>query len=134
MRSRSSSRRVTRWAESTLLAACHFEADSPYGQPAKPEEFDPYFSMRDSDDSKARFLWQRMLASARPDPSDAGMAYFLVTGDEQADPTKLKRLLGAGVVPAPIAERKQVRIEAENFLHLEGYELEYRNDREVSHG
>lgn len=108
-------------------------AHSPYGQPAKPQEFWPYFWMRDSSDPKVRFLYERIQVSTRPDPSDAGMAYFLVTGDEQADPAKLKRLLDEKVVPPPIAERAQVRIEAENFLHLDGYELEYRNDREVSH-
>jgi hypothetical protein len=106
---------------------------SRYGRPAQPEEFGPYFWMRDSDDPRVRFLWERMLVSTRPDPSDAGMAYFLVTGDEQADPDKLKRLLDENIVPAPVAERSQVRIEAENFVELDGYELESRSDRTVSH-
>jgi len=53
-----------------------------YGQPAAPEEFKPYFWMRDSRDPKVRFLWERMVVSTRPDPSDAGMTWFLVTGDE----------------------------------------------------
>jgi hypothetical protein len=38
--------------------------------------------MRDSRDAKVRWLWERMLVSTRPDPSDAGMTWFLVTGDE----------------------------------------------------
>ena len=50
--------------------------------------------MRDSRDPKVSFLWERMLVSTRPDPSDAGMTYFLATGDEQCDPAKLKRLIG----------------------------------------
>lgn len=104
-----------------------------FGQPAKPEEFRPYFWMRDSDDPRVRFLWERTLVSTRPDPSDAGMAYFLVSGDEQADPAKLERLLNDGVIPAPIAERTALRIEAEDFQQLEGYELEFRNDRQASH-
>ena len=54
-----------------------------YGRPSTPEEFEPYFWMRDSRDAKVRWLWERMLVSTRPDPSDAGMAWFLVTGDEQ---------------------------------------------------
>jgi hypothetical protein len=106
---------------------------SRYGSPAKPEEFQPYFWMRDSQDSKVRFLWERMLVSTRPDPSDAGMAWFLVTGDEEADPEKLKRLLDDQVVPPPVAARAHVRIEAENFLALEGCKLEDRNDRTASH-
>jgi hypothetical protein len=104
-----------------------------FGHPSPPEEFQPYFWMRDSDDPRVRFLWERMVVSRRPDPSDAGMAYFLVTGDEEADPAKLKRLLDDNVVPAPIAERTRVRLEAEDFVHFEGYELEYRNDRGASH-
>ena len=106
---------------------------SRYGRPAQPEEFQHYFWMRDSDDPKVRFLWTRMQISTRPDPSDAGMAYFLVTGDEQADPNKLKRLLNDSIVPIPIAARRQVRLEAENFVHLHGYKLEDRNDRNASH-
>ena len=106
---------------------------SRYGRPAEPQEFAPYFWMRDSDDSRVRFLWERLVASTRPDPSDAGMAYFLISGDEQADPAKLERLLDKHILPAPIGERRSVRLEAENFVDLEGYEVEYRNDREASH-
>jgi hypothetical protein len=106
---------------------------SPYGRPAQAEEWRPYHWMRDSDDPKVRFLWERMEVSTRADPSDAGMAYFLVTGDEEADPAKLRRLLDDNVVPAPVREREKVRIEAENFITLDGYDLEYRNDRTASH-
>ena len=106
---------------------------SPYGRPARADEWRPWHWMRDSDDAKVRFLWERMQASTRADCSDAGMAYFVVTGDEEADPAKLRRLLDDNVVPARPRERERVRIEAENFVHLEGYELEYRNDRSASH-
>ncbi len=64
-----------------------------YGQPSTPKEFAPYFWMRNSHDAKVHWLWERMLVSTRPDPSDAGMTWFLVTGDEECDPTKLKRLI-----------------------------------------
>jgi len=84
---------------------------APYGRPATQEEqWRPWHWMRDSDDSKVRFLWERMQVSTRPDPSDAGMAYFLVTGDEQADPAKLQRLLDDNLVPEPIRARAQVRL------------------------
>jgi hypothetical protein len=106
---------------------------SRYGNPAKPEEFKPYFWMRDSQDPKVNFLWERMVVSTRPDPSDAGMAWFLVTGDEEADPEKLKRLLDGKSVPKPVSARAVVRIEAENFEVLEGCKLEDRNDRSASH-
>jgi predicted amidohydrolase len=106
---------------------------SPYGQPAKPETWQPWHWMRDSADAEVRFLWERMQVSTRPDPSDAGMAFFLVTGDEEADPAKLQRLLDGHVRPQQIAERKRIRLEAENFRELAGFEVEDRNDRNVSH-
>lgn len=104
-----------------------------YGRPATPEEFEPYFWMRDSGDAKVRWLWERMVVSTRPDPSDAGMTYFLATGDEECTPVKLRRLLDEHHPPAPVTARRQVRIEAENFRHLEGCELEDR-DKKASHG
>lgn len=57
----------------------------------------------------------------------------LVAGDEEADPEKYRRLLEEGVGPTPIAERRRVRLEAENSQVLEGCELEDRNDRDASH-
>jgi len=103
-----------------------------YGRPSKPEEFEPYFWMRNSDDANVRWLWERMIVSTRPDPSDAGMTYFLVSGDEECDPVKLKRLIEEHRVPTPTA-RRTMRIEAENFRHLEGCSLEDRNDKQASH-
>lgn len=104
-----------------------------YGRPSAPEEFEPYFWMRDSHDAKVRWLWERMLVSTRPDPSDAGMTYFLVSGDEECDPIKLKRLVEEHRIPAPATVRQMVRIEAENFRQLEGCALEDRNDKQASH-
>lgn len=95
-----------------------------FGKPAQPEEFEPYFWMRDSQDPKVRFLWERMVVSTRPDPSDSGMAYFLLTGDEDADPAKYKRVLDEKVKLTPVDVRSKVRIEAENFVTLDRYEME----------
>jgi hypothetical protein len=106
---------------------------SPYGKPGPPESFAAYHWMRDSSDPKVPFLWDRMIVSTRPDPSDAGMAYFLATGDEEADPAKLRRLLEEKTVPPPTLARKQIRLEAENFRELQGYEVEDANDRTASH-
>jgi hypothetical protein len=104
-----------------------------YGRPAPPEEFAPYFWLRDSGDAKVRWLWERMVVSTRPDPSDAGMTWFLATGDEECDPVKLWRLIDEHRCPAPVTARRLVRIEAENFRHLEGCALEDRNDKKASH-
>lgn len=106
---------------------------SPYGKPGPPESFAAYHWMRDSADARVRFLWERMLVSTRPDPSDAGMAYFLVSGDEETDPEKLKKLLNDHNIPAPVAPRKKIRLEAENFRELEACEVEDASDRAVSH-
>jgi hypothetical protein len=106
---------------------------SPYGRPAEPEEWLPWRWMEDSGDAKVRFLWERMRATRRADCSDAGMAYFLLTGDEECDPVKLKQLLDDHVIPTPIEPRTRLRLEAENFRMLEGCEVEYRNDRTASH-
>jgi hypothetical protein len=57
----------------------------------------------------------------------------LATGDEFGNPVKLKVLLNEHSVPQPIVSRETVRLEAENFLTLDGFELEYHNDRQVSH-
>jgi hypothetical protein len=107
-------------------------AFSKYGTPARPEEFAPYFWMRDSNRPEVRFLWDRMVVSTRPDVSDSGMAYFLLTGDEEADPVKYKRVLEDKIAPQPVAVRPTVRIEAENFESLDGYEVEI-TDTAASH-
>jgi hypothetical protein len=106
---------------------------SPYGRLPKDEEWTPWHWMRDSKDPKLQFQWERARASTRPDCSDAGMAYFLMTGDEKVDPEKLRKLLVDKVAPRPVAARDPVRLEAENFATLEGYELEDRGDRNASH-
>jgi hypothetical protein len=107
-------------------------AFSRFGRPALQEDFEPYFWMRDPQDPKVQFLWERIVVSTRPDPSDLGMAYFLITGDQEADLVKYTRLLDEQVVPRPIHFRQKVRIDAENFRTLNGYELEI-TDREASH-
>ncbi len=75
-----------------------------------------------------------MLVSTRPDPSDAGMAYFLATGDEEADPEKLKRLLDENVRPAPVtAQERNPPGGGELSRPRELRRVEDRNDRTASH-
>lgn len=104
-----------------------------FGKTSPPEEYAPYFWLRDSSDPKLQFLWERMLISTRPDPSDAGMAWFLVTGDEACDPQKLRQLLHLHHAVQPTAVRDEVRIEAENFAAFHQFGLEDRGDRQASH-
>jgi hypothetical protein len=105
-----------------------------FGTAAAPEEFEPYFWLRDSHDEKLRFLWERMLSSTRPDPSDAGMAWFLITGDELCDPLKIRQLLEDHRVPVPVSARTKIRLEAENFRTLEGCAVEMSESGAASQG
>ncbi len=108
-------------------------ATSPYGRPATDEEWRPWNWMRDSRDPDVRWLWERTRATTRADASDAGMAYFLMAGDEHVDLHKLERLLDDKVQPLALGPRRRIRIEAENFVVLDRYQVEHRNDREASH-
>jgi hypothetical protein len=105
---------------------------SPYGRNPYAEEWAPFHWMRDSKDPRVRFLWERLKVSTRPDCSDAGMAYFVATGDQRADPDKLEDLLEHKRLPKRIGERNEIRIEAENFHELEGFELKNVGTTEVS--
>ncbi len=104
----------------------------PFGRRHTAEEWAPWLWMRDSPVEPVRFLWDRLRATGRADCSDAGMAYFLVTGDESADIAKLRDMLEKGVRPRVIDPRPRVRLEAENALTLEQFDLE-ANDRGASH-
>ena len=68
-------------------------ATSPFGRPATEDEWAPWLWMRDSAVGNVRFLWDRMRATTRADCSDAGMAWFLVSGDEEGDIVKLRQLV-----------------------------------------
>jgi predicted amidohydrolase len=109
----------------------HGLATSPYGRAALPEEWQPFHWMREARDTRLRWLWERLQVSTRPDCSDAGMAWFVATGDESGDPAKLRQMLEEHQLPQP-AVRKQVRLEAESFRRLDGCQVEYRNDRKAS--
>lgn len=106
---------------------------SPFGRPAREQEWLAWHWMRDARDPKVRFLWDRMKSTGRADCSDAGMAWFLLTGEETARPAHLKRLLETRVPLGPLGERDSIRIEAENFTVLDQYEVEFRDDRGASH-
>jgi hypothetical protein len=105
---------------------------SPFGRPATPEEWTAWLWMRDSPVDNVRFLWERVQATTRADCSDAGMAYFLMSGNEEGDLIKLRELLENHKRPAPLDPRAYVRLEAENFLTLDNYGLE-DTDRQASH-
>lgn len=103
------------------------------GRKSTPEQWSLYHWLRDSSDSRLKWIFTRLEAEGRADISDSTMTYFLLTGDEDADLAKLESLLDDKKVPAPKDPRKYVRIEAENFRILDNYVVEHRNDRRASH-
>jgi hypothetical protein len=59
------------------------------------------------------------------------MTYFLLTGDEDLDLTKLENLLDKRKIPVITKQRPIIRMEAENFRMMEGYAVE-RGTRKAS--
>ena len=102
------------------------------GKKSTPRQWKLYHWLRDSNDSRLRWIFSRLEAELRADISDSTMTYFLMTGDEDADLGKLKKLLDEKIVPAQMEPRQYVRIEAENFRILENYAVEHLNDRKAS--
>ncbi|MFN2127964.1 MAG: hypothetical protein ACK2TU_08915, partial [Anaerolineales bacterium] len=109
-----------------------FLSTSPFGRKAKSAEWDEWRWMQNSSDPKVTFLWDRLQATTRADCSDAGMAYFLMTGDEESEIHKLQTLLEYHRIPNPLFTRPRVRMECENFFELANYKVEYKIDRQVS--
>ncbi|KPK39021.1 MAG: hypothetical protein AMJ65_12115, partial [Phycisphaerae bacterium SG8_4] len=103
------------------------------GRKSTPEQWRLYHWMRDSRDSRLAWTFTRLEAELRADISDSTMTYFLLTGDEDADLVKLKSLLDDKKIPVALDPRDYVRIEAENFLTLNNFDVEDRNDRRASH-
>lgn len=58
--------------------------------------------LRDSPDPRLNFVFDKIKDSNVGDVSDAGMVYYILTGDENADPKKLRSLLSS-MPPAPPA-------------------------------
>jgi len=102
------------------------------GKSSSPEQWRLYHWLRDSSDPWLKWIFTRLQAEGRADISDSTMTYFLLTGDEDADLVKLRSLLDNKKMPRIAEQRNRVRIEAENFHHLEGYKVEY-GDRKASH-
>jgi hypothetical protein len=102
------------------------------GKRSTPQQWSLYHWLRDAGDPRLRWIFTRLEAEGRADISDATMTYFLLTGNEDANLAKLKNLLDAKKMPHIAKQRSNVRIEAENFRHLDGYKVEY-SGRNVSH-
>lgn len=55
--------------------------------------------MKEHDDSSVAWIYERMKKHPKgvADFSDAGMVYYLLTGDENGSPAKFKKLIGQGI-------------------------------------
>jgi hypothetical protein len=101
------------------------------GRKSTSRQWNLYSWLRNSSDSRLRWIFTRLEAEGRADISDSTMTYFLLTGDEDADLAKLKNLLDDKKMPGIGKQRKAIRVEAENFRNLEGFKVEY-GDRKAS--
>jgi hypothetical protein len=86
----------------------------PKHGPCPQEKWALWDWMRDSRSANVAWLYERLEAMGRPDCSDSGMVYFLLSGNEQPGVEDLNQLLH-GKVPAPLSARRTIRLEAENF-------------------
>jgi hypothetical protein len=103
--------------------------------PESDSSWNPYRFLKNSSDPNLQWLWHRLLLVGRPDPSDAGMAYFLMTGIDNVYPDDsstwpsawsppsvnntneqytLKRLLEDHIVPAA-TNRKVLLMQPETW-------------------
>jgi hypothetical protein len=101
-------------------------------QKSSPEQWSLYYWARDSRDANLNWLFTRLQAMGRGDYCDSTIAYFLLTGDEEATLDKYRSLLDEKKRPGQIYPRQHIRIEAEDFLILENYEVAYRIDKKAS--
>jgi hypothetical protein len=91
------------------------------GGSSTPEQWALVDWMKYSSRANLQWIHSRLVAEGRVDISDATMAYFLLTGDETADLTKLENLLDKRLRPQPLNPRTTLRMEAENFVTLQNY-------------
>jgi hypothetical protein len=91
------------------------------GKSSTPEQWALVDWMKNSSWANLRWIYSRLVAEGRVDISDSTMAYFLLTGDENADLTKLDNLLDNRIRPQPLNPRATLRMEAENFVTLQNY-------------
>ncbi|MEM8501863.1 MAG: PA14 domain-containing protein [Cyanobacteria bacterium P01_D01_bin.1] len=68
------------------------------------KDFGPWQWLKQSDDPNLRWLYSRMEATGKADISDAGMVYYVLTGDERGSSSKLQAYLEGGSVPVPAPE------------------------------
>ncbi len=59
------------------------------------DNWTPWVWLRDAIDSRMRWIYGRMRVSGKPDVSDAGLAYYLLTNDQKGTASKFKKFFGS---------------------------------------
>jgi hypothetical protein len=73
--------------------------DDPHKLWNSSKDFSPWYWMRDHEDPDVGWIYERMLVHSGgvADISDAGMLYWLLTGDEDGSPEKFRKYIGSGI-------------------------------------
>ncbi len=74
----------------------HWDPNKLFGS---DDDFTVWYWMRDHKDPNIKWLYDRMLVNekGKADCSDAGMVYYLLTGDDNGSPSKLEKFFGEGI-------------------------------------
>lgn len=99
------------------------------------EDWSVWYWMRDHKEPSVRWMYKRMLANAKnsADISDAGMVYYLLTGDENGSPSKFRKFIGDGINKpvASIPLRKDIKwsgIEDFEIKKIDGFVEPYKDN------
>lgn len=77
----------------------------------------PWRGIRDHEDPHIQWLWERMQdhKHGKFDISDAGMVYYLLTGDQDGSPSKFIDFIGYGILLPDDVVAKSINIEEEKI-------------------
>jgi hypothetical protein len=59
----------------------------------------PWFWLRDAAQARMRWIYDRMRVTGKPDVSDSGMVYYLLTNDASGTPSKFRNFFGDWISP-----------------------------------
>ncbi|GEM_PF-1445542 len=89
----------------------------------------PWKGIRDHKDAHVQWLWERMQyhKHGKLDISDAGLMYYLLTGDEDGSPSKFVEFLGYGIMLPDdvVAESVYIKEEAITVQSHKSYQLNF---------
>ncbi len=86
------------------------------------KDFTVWQWMLESEDPNIQWLYERLQqhSGGVADISDAGLLYFLITGDEAGNPAKLRAFLGDEIVPNSIVHPQKITTDCRDLLVFVG--------------